>query len=41
MKFQLKLGMKLVKKKPYWLNHKYKVHMKKELDTILSARIIV
>jgi hypothetical protein len=41
MKIQLKLHAKLVKRRPYRLNPKYKEKVCKELDRILDAGIIV
>jgi hypothetical protein len=41
MKIQLKLDAKLVKRRPYRLNPKYKEKVRKELDQMLDAGIIV
>ena len=41
MKIRLKPDAKLVKKRPYRLNPKYKEKVKQELDKMLSARIIM
>jgi len=40
MKITLKLDIKLVKKRPYYLNPKYKERVHLELDKILVAGII-
>lgn len=41
MKIQLKLDAKPVKRRPYWLNPKYKEKVHKELDLMFDAGIIV
>lgn len=41
MNILLKLGTKPTKRRPYGLNPKYKFHVKKELDKMLSPGIIV
>ena len=40
MKIDIKLDVRLVKKRPYKLAHKYKEIVKKEIDNMLAARII-
>jgi hypothetical protein len=41
MKMHLKMDAKLVKRRHYQLNPKYKEKVHKELDQMLDARIIV
>ena len=40
MKIDIKLDARLTKKRPYKLAHKYKEIVKKEIDNMLTARII-
>ena len=40
MKIDIKPDARLVKKRPYKLAHKYKELVKKEIDNMLTARII-
>ena len=41
MHIQLKPYAKPIKKRPYWINPKYKEKVKQELDKMLTAGIVI